>query len=856
LDEFQNPRPDAVKPAEDQPSASPGSAEPPTNGMVTEAPEPDPAPPPPPLTVSGWLAQNGVYVALFVVAIVWLYSNWGLDGVWKAGVAVVGLGFVIFVHELGHFLAAKWCDVHVQTFSIGFGPALPGCSFQRGETLYKIAILPLGGYVNMVGEGFDIDEGEDYPRSFKNKSVGQRMLIISAGVIMNVLLGCVCFIGVYRFHGIERPPAIVGKVEPGSPAWQKGVRTADVVERINKTEHPWFDDLKVAVAFSGRDQQIPFTFKHHPAPDGSDLPPLQVDLKPRKEPDDAAPVIGVTPASRLRLPQRSAARYMDHPTVPGSPAAAARRADVRPGDVVAAAKVAELCARLTEPELAGEPLKLTVRRDGKEVEVVLPPSGFDFEDVLVGTTDPATPDETFRIKELPLDPNNPGGQNRDPFEFRRRLRLLAGLPMVVQVQRAGAAEPVNILVPPAFTLTFGLHMKMGEVAAVRDDSPAAGAGFITAEPGKTGDVITAVSLAVKGGPDEPVFGPRAEMQDPMRLPWELARRVEQARLAGKGPVKVKVTVLRANLPDHRTEERTLEPMDWDDGWRFQDDYPISAGSPLSIPQLGLAYRVESTVAQVVPGKSAAEKGLQPNDQLVEIRLWESARKADKKGEFSRWAEMKSVRGPGRSEVYDQWPYYFTAIQTGWIRKIEVKVKRGEQVLEPFTLEAVEDRGWPRPEGGGDGLRWPQEERGLLLSPDRRLQKAGSMMEAVGYGVEQTSSFIKQIYLNLSRLFERRISTKTLGGPIEIAAQAFEAAEDPYIFVLFLGLISVNLAVVNFLPIPVLDGGHMVFLIYEKIRGRRPSETVQAVATYLGLAILAALMIFVFYLDISRRWGGK
>jgi regulator of sigma E protease len=73
--------------------------------------------------------------------------------------------------------------------------------------------------------------------------------------------------------------------------------------------------------------------------------------------------------------------------------------------------------------------------------------------------------------------------------------------------------------------------------------------------------------------------------------------------------------------------------------------------------------------------------------------------------------------------------------------------------------------------------------------------------------------------------------------------------------LFLGAISVNLAVVNFLPIPVLDGGHMVFLIYEKVSGRRPSEAVRAAATYLGLALLALLMIFVFYVDIKRRFFG-
>jgi len=93
--------------------------------------------------------------------VVLVFRVYGLDGLWRASLGALGLGFVIFIHELGHFLAAKWCDVHVQTFSIGFGPALPGCSFQRGETLYMIGVLPLGGYVNMVGEGTDVEENED-----------------------------------------------------------------------------------------------------------------------------------------------------------------------------------------------------------------------------------------------------------------------------------------------------------------------------------------------------------------------------------------------------------------------------------------------------------------------------------------------------------------------------------------------------------------------------------------------------------------------------------------------------------------------------------------------------------------------
>ncbi|HZT81812.1 MAG TPA: site-2 protease family protein, partial [Gemmataceae bacterium] len=82
-----------------------------------------------------------------------------------------------------------------------------------------------------------------------------------------------------------------------------------------------------------------------------------------------------------------------------------------------------------------------------------------------------------------------------------------------------------------------------------------------------------------------------------------------------------------------------------------------------------------------------------------------------------------------------------------------------------------------------------------------------------------------------------------------------AGEDWPMFFLFLGMISINLAVINFLPIPVLDGGHMVFLVYEKLRGRPASEHVRLAATYLGLLFILSLMAFVIYLDVKRRWFG-
>ena len=97
-----------------------------------------------PPTASQWLRANGpmlVFVGAIIVLLCVFFDPFALLKV------ALGLGFIIFIHELGHFLVAKWCDVHVTTFSIGFGPALPFCRWTWGETTYKLAAFPLGGYV-------------------------------------------------------------------------------------------------------------------------------------------------------------------------------------------------------------------------------------------------------------------------------------------------------------------------------------------------------------------------------------------------------------------------------------------------------------------------------------------------------------------------------------------------------------------------------------------------------------------------------------------------------------------------------------------------------------------------------------
>jgi membrane-associated protease RseP (regulator of RpoE activity) len=877
LDQPQNPsHPDAITERSDIPPAAPVH---PADGLPgdwlkvngpSDVPPAVPSPPTdtPPLGPIEWLKVNGPFLLLIAAGIVWLGVRTGPAGLWKGFLVVVGIGLVIFVHELGHFLVAKWCDVHVTTFSIGFGPAIPGCSFRRGETLYKIALLPLGGYVNMVGEGPEADEDESYPRSFKNKTVGQRMLIISAGVIMNVLLGCICYIIVYRFAGEPRLPAIIGSVQPGTPAWKAGVHSAMRIEEIDGVKAPYWDNLKMDVASAPAGRVIPFVFETR------DHQQLNVDLMPRKEPTDKNPVIGVAFANRLQL---AMARQMWHedapPVYPQTPAEAARVMEPPPDEFFRDASVAgktksdvmklptnpnEALAKLSQvmrnPALTSEPLEL-ISTNGNHL--TLPPGGFTWEDEIIATSDPDAND-LREIKPLPPDPfpdpsigketpdlSVPGNDRRDIFEYQDRMKRLAGKPVFIQVRRKVSeheTKVVTLLVPPAYHQTLGMRMTFGKVSAIREGSPAQKAGV------QEGDQLTKVTLTTSAGVKEFKTGE----VDPAKLPTLLAEAAKS---------KVKSVVLTVVHPDKRNEEKQLQPVGWDDSLDFSEEQPVVPQSPLSIPQLGLAYLIQSTVAAVTPESPAALAGAAPGDTVVKIRF---RKLAEKKGESEAWGEWIDLKNKARydpGEAYEQWAYIDLSLQSRHEVQMKVNGAEGREVYLPGRSPELPHESMT----AATDTTWPQEERGLIFQGDAWRQKTDSTVTALVYGVKRTGEFIQQIMLNLRAIVTGRVSTDGIGGPLQIAAAAFAAAEDPFMLLLFLGVISVNLAVVNFLPIPVLDGGHMVFLIYEKLRGRRPSETVQNVATIGGIVFLLSLMLFITYQDagafglfqwVKNVWPGK
>jgi regulator of sigma E protease len=737
------------------------------------------------VTIRQWLAQNVPLLAIMVLAVLLLHFQLGWDLATIAKVAI-GLGFIIFIHELGHFLVAKWCDVHVQTFSIGFGPALPGCKFTKGETTYKLSIIPLGGYVQMVGQ-VDGDESadgsEEDPRSYRNKSVWQRMAIISAGVTMNAILAVVCFVIVFMIPGKDRKAGVVGTVDSGGAAFQAGVHSGTWIREIGDVPDPYFEQLMVTVMATQNGEKLPLLLQSE---DGSKR---ELEVEPRVGQGDAGrPMLGIAPAERLTLvSQRRYGNDLDGPVWPGTAADKAQGA-------------------------------------------------FAFSDQIIACTDPADPS---KVTELPKDwrkPDNTGPDyQRDFFAFAQRMRELAGKPVTIRVLRGrpGHQETVDIKMPPSFHKVLGARMLMGQITVVADGSAAAELVHPRNKArDQEGDVITKVEVREPNGSTTTYSEDAAQgsgVLDPERLPDQLRGWAKGL----KGKKGIVTLYLRRHTQKREQYTTKVVQLPWQTERTYDSVAPLGPTSPLAIPELGLGYMVQTTVGAVNPKLAGTgDDALQAGDVIEKCRPHVITKGG--KVEERPWFEMKE----------DQWACTFDRLQEAPVAKVTLAIKRNGQARE-ITVALKEDHDWPL------------ARRGLVFDLDQRLQKADNFVQAVGMGLDDTYNTMRQVFQNLRGMATGRISPKNLGGPLTIATVAYKiAGVDFWEFIFFLGMISINLAVINFLPIPVLDGGHMVFLIYEKIRGKPASEQVRVGATYAGLLLLACLMIFVLYLDIGRLFKGS
>ncbi len=686
----------------------------------------------------------------------------------KAVVLVlVGVNMLIIVHEWGHFIVARMCGVKCEKFYIWFdifGWKL--FKFKWGDTEFGFGVLPLGGYVKMLGqednpgrlreeldkakaleaekqespddndkpsqeeragEAIDIKAAEAAlydPQSYLSKSVPQRMAIISAGVIMNVIFAFAVAAIAYSM-GVDKIDSELGKIAPGGAAWRADLRSGDRVISVAGKPIAQFDKLREATVLGSIDDGLPIIVRR---PGTESL--IEVIAHPDR--DLGAPTIGIASPSTTSLLDDQVNRRP--PTDFGTPAYSTSPA-FEPGDLVVAVN--------------GTPVS-------------------------------------------------------EGYEYQRAAVIGCDTPMNVRIRRSGqgqSEEELTVVVAPRPMRRFGLVMTAGAIGQVQTNSPADKAGL------KRGDRITAID-------GEP-------LGDPLTLGTRLSRRV--AASPNDETASVEITL------EGRSEPVIvpLRKVDW-------YEFPIYGWENPSVPSLGITIETLPTVAEVLEGTPAEEAGLKPGDQIKKITVVPPDEAARVRYEIPS-REKQSKKTLDLADKRLAWAGVFYSMQD-WLPGTVAEVELEGRTV---NLQWYEDADWNHP------------DRGILFEPKETFIQANSIGEAVAYGAEEAANSLLMVFKFIGKVGSLQVSPRMMGGPFMIVQLAYYYASQEFTgLLLFLCVISANLAVINFLPIPVLDGGHMVFLAYEGIRGKPPSENIQIGLSYVGLLFLLGLMVWVFGLDLG------
>ncbi|MCA9303102.1 MAG: site-2 protease family protein [Phycisphaerales bacterium] len=689
-------------------------------------------------------------------------------------VVIIGFSLIVFVHELGHFVAAKWARIRVLAFSMGIGPIVcsyrKGIGFRRGSsepeylqllkeaagvagdarenardqlsgkispTEYRFSALPLGGYVKMLGQE-DINPGavSDAPDSYQNCPVPKRMVVISAGVIMNIITAAILFIIVFMV-GLQSNPPIVGSVINGSPALQAtapgitpGLQRGDVITRINNTTTYGYRDIATAIAMSSKSEPSTLTVER-PGVDE----PIVFSVMPVKSPATGLLDLGVLP------PQSTRVLSGNDPDLWSRLLNAEGLNGFNQGDELVAvnAQPADSPYAILDAvdHSDGKPISVTLRGDEGTHEVTLQPIR-ESQTELVQIDDSVLPIEhllgltgvlTVNAQASPKDTKQglmPGDEflrigplnNPSQPDGVRQVRALAGQSVEIEVFRGGAVVPLTVEVSNQGTI-----------------------GFYQGSSFESSNIV--------GAP---------------------------LKVAGK------------DSPASRLITRP--------GTRI-----------LSINNTPI-----STLSDLAPAIIAA---LQP-DYLL--------------GQGDRFDLRVEMRLPLPTQPDGTEPI---VTETWTLSRDEVK-----QVM---------DLGWRLPSG---------EAVVNLFEPVIVIDKSPDPIAAVKRGLHESQRVMATTYLTFVRLFQGSVALKQLKGPVGIAHVGTQIANDGLMMVLFfMGLISVNLAVINFLPLPIVDGGQFLMLLYEGIRRKPLPIPVQNAVTMVGLVLIAGVFLYITFHDVSRLLFG-
>ncbi|MFP4105707.1 MAG: site-2 protease family protein [Phycisphaerae bacterium] len=716
-------------------------------------------------------------VSAILLAEAGIFGHW----IWPIIQFAIGLGAVIFIHELGHFLTAKWVGIKVERFAIGFGPRLVG--FRKGETDYCLKLLPLGGYVKMLGqEDFaPLQEGEERdPRSFAAKSVGQRMLVISAGVIMNIIFAAILFM-IVGMVGIKFTSTRVGQVLPNLPAAQakiswlgekppvpddadlttttatapttatttqstqpyiwRGLEPGDQIVEIDGKNITRFRQIKLAAALADRGEV--FEVKFNRTIDGKEYTGLM-----------HLPVTAVKMGTGGYLLQFGIKEAQD--TVLGPPAPGTE-SPFQAGDRVVAVAGREVkwqwdISRIARELDPTEPVNVTVKRGGQRVTEHVEP-------MLLGGT---LGDMLFRRGDISMLYGKVEQADTDTVVFvgedGKELSLAAG-----DVVRQND-ELLDIL---------GLNPRM-QIHSVVPGSPADDAGL------EAGDVIVQYGKA--------------------RHPsWR--ELLEQT--AAIEDNETKIVVLR----DGKQISTDITPS------KHEGRYKIGI---MPLPEMD-ELRVARVRSETVADKAGIVEG---------VRIT-----AVNEEEVTTWPELYVALKERQGE---QVTLSYTKGGSDEVRKAEIGMLSDEMLPESqFTVSVFGNI--------------PQ---GFAVLPTEEIKHGP--LGALAWGAMETYDLTAITYATIANYIRGNVDWRQFSGPVGIGSTAIQTGRHSTLqFVYLMALISVSLAVVNFLPIPVVDGGHAVFLIIEKIRGKPVSVKVMNVAQLVGLAAILFAFVMLTWSDIAK-----
>ena len=479
-------------------------------------------------------------------------------------------------------------------------------------------------------------------------------------------------------------------------------------------------------------------------------------------------------------------------------------------------------------------LPMLIRRpDGQEVEYDLRPSN---------RLKPLTKRPTVGVihqmgREVRVRPGEAAYLNpvsTPPLEDKDRVVKLDGQPIeadwdinallarhpkgsvTLEVERSASAsegagkqppQKLTVTVQPRAMRGIGASMQIGPIVAIRKGSPAEEAGF------HVGDKIVEVNGEAVG--------------DPLSLPQRLVPQ-------DSSPEAIKFVVTRTDrqgVESNRTLTVRPEPP-----LQFDSDFPL--GGPTAVESIGIAYGVTRTVASVDPGSPAEKAGLQAGDIITEAEFIPAGDKQrEQEGDVLLREAFKPIV---LDDSLKSWTYVLTRMQLS-LPDTKVKLTWTRDAKQESALVEVED-----------SQTFFDESRGLSFYGTSEIHRADSFGEAAFLGFRETTERVKEVLLILHSLVTGRISATNLSGPAGIiyTASGFASEGVPKLLI-FLTILSANLAVLNFLPIPALDGGHMLFLAAEGIRGKPVDERLQIRLTIAGVICLLSLMVFATAMDIGR-----